>query len=282
MGVSDTDAQLFIYAVKENSTYDFSNYSDKSLKRRIERLLVENKVNLKGLVLKLKKDSDFLEQIVKDVTVNTTELFRDPEVWHEIRQRVVNKLKDKHSLNIWHAGCSTGQEVYSLAIMLNEMGIFNKCNIYASDINTDVLDYAKKGEYKYRFNMNYLSNFDKVLKENPYNFTEVFDTDYEKYFSIDKKRDKIKMEKFLLEKPFYEKMDLVKRENTFFRKFDIILCRNVLIYFNLDLQNKVIDFFHENMNENAFLILGKHESLLGYPENKFDKKGKFYRKKENE
>jgi len=275
-----SDLGLFIDAIKGNSSYDFSNYSDKSLKRRIERLLVENKVNLKGLVHKLRKDKEFLEQVVKDVTVNTTELFRDPEAWQEIRHRIVNKLKDKESINIWHAGCSTGQEVYSFAIMLNEMGLFNKCNIYASDLNTDVIDFAKKGEYKYRFNLNYLSNFDQVLKENTYNYSEVVDVEYEKYFTIDKKTDKIQMKRFLIEKPIYKKMDLVKCENTFLIPFDIILCRNVLIYFNLGLQNKVIDFFHKNLKTNGFLVLGKHESLLGYPENKFDKKGKFYRRKD--
>ncbi len=278
MEISEQDIQFFINAVKDVSTYNFSDYSDKSLKRRIERLLVENKVNLKGLILKIQKDNAFLEQIVKDITVNTTELFRDPEVWQEIRQRVINKLKDRKSINIWHAGCSTGQEVYSLAIMLNEMGLLDKCNIYASDLNTDVLEVAKKGEYKYRFNLNYLSNFDQVLKENSYNYSQSIDVNYDKYFEIDKNSDKIKMNDFLIQKPFFKKLDLVKMDNLFYKDFDIILCRNVLIYFNLSLQNRVIDFFYQNLTDKGFLILGKHESLLGYPENKFDKKGKFYRK----
>ena len=280
MEVSEQDIQMFIDTVKEVSTYDFSDYSDKSLKRRVERLLIEHKVNIKALILKIQRDKGFLEQIVKDITVNTTELFRDPEVWHDIKQRVINKLKDKSAINIWHAGCSTGQEVYSLEIMLSEMGLLDKCNIYASDLNADVLEFAKKGEYKYRFNLNYLSNFDKVLKENPFNFTETFDVDYNKYFQVDKKTDKIVMNSFLKEKAIYKKMDLVKMDNVFNKSFDIILCRNVLIYFNLLLQNRVINFFHENLTTNGFLILGKHESLLGYPEGKFDKKGKFYRKKE--
>lgn len=281
MGVSEEDAQLFIDAIKENSTYDFSDYSDKSLKRRIERILSENRVNLKGLILKLQNDSSFLEEMVKEITVNTTELFRDPEVWHEIRHRILNKINHLPEINIWHAGCSTGQEVYSLAILLNELGILEKCNIYASDLNTDVLDFAKKGEYKYRFNLSYLSNFDQVLKENPFNFTETFEVEYSKYFQIDLKNDKIQMNDFLLKKPHFLKLDLVKRKNLMDRKFDIILCRNVLIYFNLSLQNKVIDFFHDNLNPQGFLVLGKHESLLGYPEKNFDRRGKFYQKKES-
>lgn len=279
MGVSEKDMLDFVEAVVSCSSYDFSGYSDKSLKRRIERLLVEYKVNIQGLIYKVKHNPEFLEKIVKEITVNTTDLFRDPEVWHEIRHRVINKLKDKSEITIWHAGCSTGQEVYSLAIMLKELNILDKCKIYASDLNTDVLDKARKGEYKYRFNINYLSNFDTVLKEDPYNYTLEKEVDYDTYFKIDKKNDKIVMNDFLRNKPLFKKMDLVKRENSFMTKFDLILCRNVLIYFNIQLQNKVISFFHENLNDNGFLILGKHESLLGYTENNFNKKGKFYQKR---
>ncbi|MBN2669892.1 MAG: hypothetical protein JXR60_11785 [Bacteroidales bacterium] len=279
MGVTDQDTKTFIDAIKGYSNYDFSEYSEKSLKRRIERILVENKVNLSGLILKLKKDKAFLEQTVKDITVNTTELFRDTEVWHDLRQTVISKLKDNDTIKIWHAGCSTGQEVYSLEILLNEMHLLNRCEIYASDLNEDVIDVAKKGEYKFRFNLSYLSNFDNVIKENQYNFTINKEVEYESYFTIDKKNDKIKIHDFLTEKPIYKKLDLVKRENLFNTKFDLIMCRNVLIYFNLNLQNKIIDFFHSQLNNEGFLVLGKHESLLGYPENKFSKKGKFYQKK---
>ena len=279
MEVTEKDMLSFVEAVESSSSYDFSDYSDKSLKRRVERLLVEYRVNVQGLIYKIEHNQEFLETIVKEITVNTTDLFRDPEVWHEIRQRVINKLKDKPEIRIWHAGCSTGQEVYSLAIMLKELNLFDKCRIFASDLNTDVLDRAKEAEYKYRFNINYLSNFDIVLKEDPYNYTIEKEVDYNTYFKIDKKNDKIVMNDFLRKKPLFRKMDLVKLENSFMTKFDLILCRNVLIYFNLPLQNKVIDFFHENLNDGGFLVLGKHESLLGYPESNFDKKGKFYQKR---
>ncbi len=279
MEITDQDILLFTDAMKRASTYDFSKYSEKSLKRRIERILVENKFDVKALILKLKNDLLFREQVVKDITVNTTELFRDPEVWQEIRQRVLNKVKDLPSINIWHAGCSTGQEIYSFAIMLNELGILDKCNIYASDLNTDVIDMAKKGVYRYRFNLSYLSNFDAVIKQNKYDFTEKIEVDYEKYFKIDKSSDKIIINDFLLKKPVFKKIDLVKMKNLFYKNFDIIFCRNVLIYFNLELQNRLVDFFHDNLNEDGFLILGKHESLLGYPDDKFNKKGKFYQKK---
>jgi len=278
MEIAEKDLALFFSTVKQVSSYDFTEYSEKSLKRRLERILTENNIDFKTLIFKIKNDSLFLKKTVKDITVNTTELFRDPEIWQEIRLKVLSKVKNKSEINIWHAGCSTGQEVYSLAIMLNELGILEKSNIYASDLNPDVLKTAKKGEYRYRFNLSYLSNFDKALKENKYNYTEKSDIDYNKYFTIKPQKDKIIIHDFLRNKPFYSEKDLTKQDNFPANKFDVILCRNVLIYFNLHLQNKVIDSFYNNLKEDGFLILGKHESLLGYTENKFNKKGKFYQK----
>jgi len=280
MEITEKDLSLFFDTVKQVSAYDFTEYSEKSLKRRLERILTERKLDFKNFVLKIKLDHTFLEEIVKDITVNTTELFRDPEIWQEIQFKVLNKLKNKDEINIWHAGCSTGQEVYSFAIMLNELGLFEKSNIYASDLNSDVLQIARKGEYRYRFNLSYLSNFDKVLKENKYNYTEKKDVEYTKYFRIDTRKDKIIIHDFLRNKPIYSVKDLTKPNNFPANKFDIIFCRNVLIYFNLKLQNKVIDTFYTNLKESGFLILGKHESLLGYTEDKFDKRGKFYQKKQ--
>jgi len=280
MEITDKDLIKFFTAIKQVSSYDFTEYSEKSLRRRIQRVLDDNNMDFDSFVFKIKNDATFLEKTVKDITVNTTELFRDPEVWQEIRYKILNKLKDLPEIDIWHAGCSTGQEVYSLAIILNEMNLLDKCNIYASDLNTDVLDVAKKGKYRYRFNLSYLSNFDKVLKENKYNYTQKTDVDYDKYFSIDSKRDTITIHKFLRDKPIYSKKDLTKPYNFPAEKFDLILCRNVLIYFNLKLQNRVVNYFHTNLKKQGFLVLGKHESLLGcHSESKFNKKGKFYQKK---
>jgi len=281
MKITEKNLIYFFNTIKQVSSYDFTEYSEKSLRRRLERILAENNIDFEKLILKIKQDSTFLEQMVKDITVNTTELFRDPEVWQEIRYKILTKLKSKSEINIWHAGCSTGQEVYSLAIMLNELGVLDKCNIYASDLNLDVLKVAKKGEYRYRFNLSYLSNFDKVIKENKYNYAEKTNVDYNKYFSIDPHKDKITIHEFLRKKPIFSKKDLTQLNNFPSEKFDLILCRNVLIYFNLNLQNKVIDSFYKTLKTDGFLILGKHESLLGYPEDKFNKKGKFYQKKGN-
>ena len=278
MTITEQDFQLFLFALKTSSKYDFSDYSEKSLKRRLQKVLTDNKLNITALVNKIKNDPVFVEKTIKEITVNTTELFRDPQVWHAVRYAILPKLKNNSVINIWHAGCSTGQEVYSMMIILNELGLLDRAKIYATDINDDVMEIAYKGEYKYRFNIGYLDNFDKVIKENPYNYEEYFDIPYDKYFKIDKASDSIQMNDFLRDKPVYKKLDLVRDGNPMYVKFDIIFCRNVIIYFNYNLQSKVFDLFHRNLYDNSALVLGMHETILGSYSVKFQKKGHVYYK----
>jgi chemotaxis protein methyltransferase CheR len=281
MTITSLDLQQFITAVKTYSSYDFSDYSDKSLKRRLTKVLVDYKLDIQALIAQLRSNNQLLEQVVKDITVNTTELFRDPHIWQHVKHVLLPKLKNQPSINIWHAGCSTGQEVYSMLIVLHELNLLEKTKIYASDLNTDVLQTAKKGLYKYRFNISYLDNYDKALKENPLNYEEYYDVPYSKYFEIDKEKDSIKMIPFFSEKPIFKKHDLVKEPNPFYVKFDLIICRNVIIYFNYDLQNKIFDLFYNNLYPNGYLWLGMHESIMGPFASKFEKAGHFYQKKEN-
>jgi len=277
--ITNDDVQLFINAVKLQSEYDFSDYSDKSLKRRIEKILSDNKISLPDLIKEIRKDPEYVDKIVKDITVNTTELFRDVTTWQTLKHRILPKMKDNETINIWHSGCSTGQEVYSMLILLAELNLLEKARIYATDINVDAIETAKKGIYKFRFNMAYLDAFDKVMKENPYNYDEYNDIPYAKFFEIDKSQDTIRMKQFLREKPVFKKHDLVQGENIFYIKFDIILCRNVMIYFNNKLQNKVFELFHKSLNDKGYLILGIHESILGPMATKFEKKGTNYLKR---
>lgn len=279
MQVTDQDLQFFIATLKNVSKYDFSEYSDKSLKRRLQKILEDYNLDIFSLIANLKNDRAFIEKVVKEVTVNTTELFRDPPVWHLLRSRILPRFRNNKTINIWHAGCSTGQEVYSMMILLNEMGMLEQAKIFATDLNIDVLDAAKQGVYKYRFNLGYLDNFDKVIKQNPLNFEEYNEVPYEKYFEIDKVKDTITMNKFLSEKPIFRKHDLVTDGNIFFAKFDLILCRNVIIYFNYSLQNKVFELFHSNLYPKGVLLLGMHETILGPWATKFEKLGQSYVKK---
>ncbi len=280
MPVSPEEINLVIDAVKSYSPYDFSKYSIKSFTRRIEKALIDFRLDIDKLIIDIKNNPEFVEKLVKGITVNTTELFRDPKVWQTLRYRVLSKFSSYRKINIWHAGSSTGQEVYSMLILLNEMGLLEKANVFATDLNTDVLNKAKAGEYTYRFNLEYFDNFNKVIRENPFNFDEFVDIPYEKYFDIDQVKDVIKVKDFLRKKPVWFKHDLVTEGNIFNTKFDLILCRNVLIYFNTDLQNHVINTFYKSLFRKGILMIGVHESIIGAVANNFDKSGLVYIKKD--
>jgi chemotaxis protein methyltransferase CheR len=228
---------------------------------------------------KIRSDPEFLETIVQDITVNTTEMFRDPPIWHSLRYDILPGFRDLQHINIWHPGCSTGQEVYSMMILLNELGLLQKSSIYGTDLNSEVIKHAGKGIFKYRFNEGYLTNFDAVIRENPNDSGAHFDVEYEKYFHIDKTRDQIRMKPDLVEKPVFKKQDLVKDPNPFDVDYDLILCRNVIIYFNYELQNKVFKLFLDNMNPESVLVLGVHETILGPYAAYFEKKFQAYYKK---
>ncbi|MBR4440315.1 MAG: hypothetical protein IKS00_02075 [Bacteroidales bacterium] len=273
------DILTFIKTLRDYGGYEFSNYSDKSFMRRVEKILMDNRIDLKTLITRVKFDHNFLEEVVKDITVNTTELFRDPQVWHAIKYRILPRLASKREINIWHAGCSTGLEVYSMMILLNELGMLYRSHLYATDLNTDVLKTAQKGVYSYRSVSEYLDNFNKVLCENPYNFDEHLVVSYEKYFEINKVKDTFKIKPDFLDKAVFKKHDLVLDPNPFDIKYDIILCRNVLIYFNNTLQNKLFMDFWNYLDTNGSLVLGIHESIIGPVTAKYDKKGLIYNKK---
>ncbi|MGI6478625.1 MAG: CheR family methyltransferase [Salinivirgaceae bacterium] len=277
--VSIEESNRFISAIKNVSTYDFTDYSEMSFRRRIDKILIDNRMSIDELILKVSKDSNFLEKVIQGITVNTTELFRDPELWTTLKYRVLPDFKQNKSIFIWHAGCSSGQEIYSMLILLNELDMFDRAKVFATDLNTEMLEKAKKGEYRYRFNLNYLDNFDKVIRENPYNYEDVRDVPYEKYFDIDNSKDSITMKPFLRNKAIYRKHDLVNDKNIFYSKFDIIFCRNVIIYFNNKLQNRVIEMFSNNLYRDGYLILGAHESILGSMANNFERTKGIYKKK---
>jgi len=279
MEVGDHDIEQFIQAIASVSAYDFSEYSIKSLKRRLAKVLLDSRTDLKTLMGKITADPEFLEKTVKELTVNTTELFRDPPIWHTLRFEILPAYNEAEFINIWHAGCSTGQEVYSMIILLSELGLSERSNLYATDINPDVLEVARKGEYKYRFNIGYLDNFDKVIKENPKNNEDYKDVSYSKYLDINLTRDLISVNPDLLAKPEFKKMDLVTDPNPFPVKYDLIICRNVIIYFNYNLQNKVFKLFHDNLNQGGCLILGAHETILGPFASYFEKRNQAYIKK---
>ena len=163
-----------------------------------------------------------------------------------------------------------------MMMVLDGLGLLEKTEIYASDLHEEILDTARQGKYKYRFNQSYLENFDRVMLNGEGTFSWNHRKYWKKYFHIDESRDIIQMKEFLRQKPVYKKLDLVRDPNLFLVNFDLIVCRNVIIYFNAELQNTVFELFHKNLNEHGSLLLGVHESIMGPCSKKFIRKDPFY------
>jgi len=274
------DLSRFVTALRTYTTYDLSDYSDRSLLRRLYKVLDDERISLDELIGNIAKDASYGDHVVEAITVNTSELFRDPSVWLLLRSRIYPRFKTQNYLNIWHAGCSMGQEVYSNLMLLNELGLYEKARVYASDINQKILTAAQLGEYRYRFNLSYLDNFDLVVNTNPLNYEEKLNVSYSKYFDIDEAKDLIRMHDFLRKKPTFRANDLVKGVNPFFVRYDVIFCRNVLIYFNAALQNKLFEVFYRNLYPGGILVLGAHESILGSWADRFERISQVYMRKD--
>ena len=278
----DTSDDLFRFlaALKAYTSYDLSDYSDRSLRRRLSKVLEDERITIDELLLKISQNPAYGEHVVESITVNTSEFFRDPALWLLLRSRIYPKFRTQAYLNVWHAGCSMGQEVYSNLMLLNELGLYEKARVYASDINVKILEAAQRGEYRYRFNLSYLDNFDLVINTNPLNYEEKLDIPYSKYFRVDESRDLISIHSDLRKKPIFRCNDLVKGVNPFFVRYDVIFCRNVLIYFNAALQNRLFEVFYRNLYPGGILILGAHESIIGSWANKFERLSQVYVRKD--
>ena len=288
MEVVEKDLINFQQSIRDHSAYDFSDYSLTSLKRRLTKILLEYDMEMQELILKMEADERFLEQTVRKLTVHTTELFRDPPVWLKIRDDLAPSWHDKAAVNIWHPGCSTGQEVYSMLMLLDQMGLLHKARVFGSDLNPDVLEKARKGKYRYHFNQSYLENFNRVMLngveeasgeaagEASRERSGKPHIDWKKYFSVDETRDAIQMHEHLRSLPLFQQQDLVKDSNPFDVSYDLIVCRNVIIYFNLKLQTHVFRLFYENLNPGGALLLGVHESIIGSYDRKYRRNDPFY------
>ncbi len=272
MPLTEAEVNRFKQEVLEFSDYDFSGYSIKSFTRRLDKILTDNSMTLDGLLKKMRHNKNFLEEVIKEITVNTTEPFRTPIIWQKLIPLLDKKFRELDSINIWHAGCSTGLEVYSMMIILYEMGLFDKAKIYGSDLNQDVLNTARSGKYRLHDFDDYWNNINEVMADFK-NFS------IDNYLDINKRRRIIKMKSFLVEKPSFVRHNLIKDGNIFGLKFDLIMCRNVLIYFDHDLQDRIFNFFYESLTDEGILVIGKHESILSPIQRKFERIESIYIKK---
>lgn len=244
------DIRRVAEVVKSQYGYDFTDYAMSSFKRRIQRIIELYKfTTTEQLVKKIEEDAAFFEIFLSEITVNVTEMFRDPSFWREVRDHIIpNILLNHDTFSIWHAGCSSGEEVVSMAILLKEMGILHKVNIVATDIDKPILARAMKAEYPA-----------KNMELNDKNYIRFQGTaSLQNYY--EEKNGKIIIDRSLLERVSFRNFDLVR--GSAFSKFDLILCRNVMIYFNQNLQNKVLKLLHESLFKYGYLAIGSKESLI--------------------
>ena len=248
--VEIADLRKITQSVKARYNYDFTDYAMSSFKRRVQRILELFKFpTVDHLIKKIESDEAFFEEFLSEITVNVTEMFRDPSFWREVRDHIIpNILLNHNTFSIWHAGCSSGEEVFTMAILLKEMGIQDKVNIIATDIDKPVLVKAEKGEYPM-----------KNMELNEKNYIRFQGTSTLKDY-YEEKNGKAIMNKSLLEKVSFRNYDLVK--GGVFNKFDLIFCRNVMIYFNQNLQNNVLKKLHESLFKYGYLAIGSKESLI--------------------
>ncbi|OQY12575.1 MAG: chemotaxis protein CheR [Desulfobacteraceae bacterium 4572_19] len=248
MDNEEIEVKVLIDAVKLKYGYDFSDYADASLTRRVKKSMDEASLTkVSELIPHILYDKDFFHAFFLNLSVNVTEMFRDPLFFLALREKVIPYLKTFPFVKIWSAGSSTGEEVYSLAILLKEEGLYEKSMIYATDFNDVVLDIAKKGIY----------SIDSI-KKNTLNYQKSGGkTSFGNYYHAD--YDLAIFDKALKENIVFANHNLVTDE--MFGEMNLILCRNVLIYFNMDLQDRVFTLFKNSLRPNGFLALGSRETI---------------------
>src|SRR5258708_22488547 len=242
------EVHLLTEAIYQHYGFDFRDYSLPSLRRRLwKRLYAEGLVTISGLQEKVLHDPSCMERLLLDLSINTTAMFRDPSFYLAFRQKIVPLLRTYPFVRIWHAGCSTGEEVYSMAILLQEEGLLERSRIYATDINETVLQRAKDGIFPLN-----------TMQENTANYIAAGGTGtFSKYYTA--RYDYSLFRPSLRENVVFAQHNLVTDAS--FNHFNVIFCRNVLIYFNNQLQERVQELFLNSLEMFGILGLGKKETI---------------------
>lgn len=238
-----------VEVIRKKTGLDFSNYGEKSLKRRI--VSSSNTLGLKSVAQlrdKITKDDQFIHQLVNLLSVGLTTMFRDPELWVRLRPELKEMAERKKKIRVWHAGCSTGEEVFTLNIILEELGVRESFRGVATDMNEDSLETAKKGLYSH-----------EVIKEYNQQYTLYKRRGFlDKYYQ--QADDSVQMDLRLTENVKFRKNNLISE--TMNEKFDLILCRNVMIYFDTIAKKALLEKFHKNLMTNGLLVTGYHDSIV--------------------
>ncbi|MEH7417460.1 protein-glutamate O-methyltransferase CheR [Neobacillus drentensis] len=242
------EIELLLEAIYRHYGYDFRNYSAPFIQRRIlNRMAVEKLGTVSGLQEKVLHDPLVMDKLFYDFSINVTEMFRDPTFFKVLRQKVIPVIRDYPAIRIWHVGCGSGEEVYSMAILLHEEGVLEKSKIYATDINNINLEKAKQGSFPLEKMKLYTTNYIQSGGEKAFS----------EYYSV--KNEQASFHSFLKKNIDFFQHNLVTDQS--FNEFHIIICRNVMIYFNKQLQNHVHQLFYESLFFSGFLGLGKREEI---------------------
>ncbi|MCJ8341069.1 MAG: protein-glutamate O-methyltransferase CheR [Pseudomonadales bacterium] len=228
--------------------YDFRHYARASLERRVlNRLHLADLQHVTELTSKILHDPEYFDLFLKDMSITVTEMFRDPSVFKAIRKSVCSRLRTYSRVNIWHAGCATGEEVYSMAIMLQEEDLLSRTQIYATDFNNHSLTIAKEGIYPAEKMQLFTENYQSAGGQ------ASFADYYQAKYQFAKFKDSLK--KHIT----FANHNLIKDQ--VFASMHLVMCRNVLIYFDQQLQNQVLGLFQESLVHRGYLVLGDKETL---------------------
>jgi chemotaxis protein methyltransferase CheR len=246
------EVELLLNDLHERYGYDFTEYSKASLQRRIHRLFTLDKFpSFAEFRYRLQTDNYYFRRFVEEITVNVTEMLRDPSFYRTLRTTILPVLATYPFIRIWHAGCSTGEEVYSMAILLKETGLLHKSLLYGTDINPQVIDKARKGIFPVSQMQKYSENY--IQSGGVRDFSSYYTANYHL----------AKFDSALTAKMIFSTHNLVSDFS--FNEFQLILCRNTLIYFERDLQSKVFQLFDYSLENFGYLALGSKESLRFSP-----------------
>ena len=248
LDTEELELQLLLEGVYRQYGFDFREYAPASLKRRVwRRVDAEKAGTITGLLDRLLRDPDVMERLLLDLSINVTSMFRDPTFYAALRTQVVPVLRTYPFTRIWVAGCSTGEEVYSLAIVLHEEDVRDRTRIYATDINEAVLERARAGVFPIDKMKEYTENY--IRAGGRRSFSEYYLAKYEGAL----------FERSLTENVVWAPHNLVQDRS--FNTFNLIMCRNVMIYFDRTLQTRVHQLFYDSLERFGFLALGHKESI---------------------
>ena len=242
------EIELLLEAVHRRYGFDFREYAQASLKRRLYRRLdAEGLQTISELQAKLLHEPPCMERLLLDLSINVTAMFRDPSFYRAFREKVVPLLRTYPFTRIWCAGCSTGEEVYSLAIVLHEEGLYERTRIYATDINENVLATAREGVYPLDRMKHYTQNY--VRGGGARDFSDYYIAAY----------DGVRFSRSLTENVVFAQHNLAMDRG--FNEFNVVVCRNVMIYFDRSLQDRVHELFYDSLDTFGILALGHKESI---------------------